>query len=598
MLKSHYCGELRPEHAGRDVSLAGWVHRRRDHGGLIFLDLRDSSGIVQVVVNPQHAPAAHAASSELRNEYVVQIRGRVARRRPGTENASMPTGEVEVMAEEVALLNAARTPPFYVNEETPVEELLRLRYRYLDLRRERMHANLLLRHRVTQFFRNFLSGRGFVEVETPILANPTPEGARDYLVPSRVSPGNFYALPQSPQQFKQILMVAGLEKYFQIARCFRDEDLRADRQPEHTQIDLEWSFIEQEDILRLMEELYTALVREIRPDARLITPFPRLTYDEAMSRFGSDKPDLRYGMELASVSDLVAGSEFGVFRTAVAEGGEVRGLAVPGGADFTRKQIDELTALVQAYGAKGLVSMALTGSGSLESLTVEDVRSPVGRFFSPEQVRALAERVGARRGDLMLFVAGPSKTVSAGLDALRREVASRLGLADPNTFSFLFVVDFPLLAWNEETGWWEPEHHPFTSPRAQDIPLLETDPGAARAQHYDLVCNGQELGSGSIRIHSRELQRKLFSFFRLREDEIQARFGFFLEAFDYGAPPMGGFGHGLDRVVALMAGERDIREVIAFPKTKSASDPMTGAPLPADPAQLRLLRINVETEAG
>ena len=596
MLKSHYCGELRKEHAGQEITLAGWVHRRRDHGGLIFLDLRDSSGIVQVVVNPQHAPEAHEAASEARNEYVLQVRGQVAARRPGTENAAMPTGEIEIVAAGVVVLNTAKTPPFYINEESSVDDTLRLKYRYLDLRRERMHSNLLLRAKATQFMRNFLSDHGFVEVETPVLANPTPEGARDYLVPSRVSPGNFYALPQSPQQFKQILMVAGLEKYFQIAHCFRDEDLRADRQPEHTQIDLEWSFIEREDILALMEELYTSLVSAVRPDAKLIKPFPRLTYAEAMSKYGSDKPDIRYGLELASISDLVATSEFGVFRSAIADGGGVRGLVVPAGADMPRRQIDELTALVQQYGAEGLVTMGLQGAGTLDALTAEEVRSPVSRFFSLDEVREIAARVGAGRGDMMLFVAGPSKVVNQSLDALRREVASRLELADPNTFAFCFVLDFPLFAWNDETQWWEPEHHPFTSPMAEDIPLIDTDPAKVRAQHYDLVCNGQELGSGSIRIVQRQLQEKLFSFFRLAPADVQERFGHMLEAFEYGAPPHGGFGHGLDRVVALLAGERDIREVIAFPKTKSASDPMTGAPLPAQDDHLELLHIKIAEE--
>ncbi len=593
MLKSHYCGTLRSEHAGQEVTLAGWVHRRRDHGGLIFLDLRDSTGIVQVVVNPQSAPQAHTAASEVRNEYVVQVQGRVTLRRPGTENAALPTGAVEVAAAALTVLNPAKTPPFYINEDSPVEELLRLRYRYLDLRRERMHDNLVLRHRATRFVREFLSDRGFIEVETPVLANPTPEGARDYLVPSRLSPGNFYALPQSPQQFKQILMVAGFEKYFQIARCLRDEDMRADRQPEFTQIDLEWSFIEQEDILRLMEELYTALVRELRPDAKMFSPFPRLTYAEAMARYGTDKPDIRYGLELADVSDIAAGSEFSIFRSVLAAGGQVRGLAVPGGAESTRKQIDELTALVQSIGAKGLVSMALTGSGSLDSLTAADVRSPVGRYFGVEQVRALATRLGAGRGDLLLMVAGETKVVNASLDGLRREVARRLDLADPDTFGFCFVLDFPLLAWNEDLQWWEPEHHPFTAPRPEDIALLDSDPGRARAQHYDLACNGQELGSGSIRIHSRDLQEKIFSFFKISPEDARARFGHMLEAFEYGAPPHGGFGHGLDRVVALLAGERDIREVIAFPKTKSAADLMTGAPLPAGEDQLKLLHIAV-----
>jgi aspartyl-tRNA synthetase len=599
VLKTHYCGELRLEHAGQAVTLAGWVHRRRDHGGLIFLDLRDSSGIVQVVINPQHAPDAHRAAGEARNEYVLQVQGQVAARRPGTENAAMPTGGIEIVASAVVVLNPAKTPPFYINEEQAVDELLRLRYRYLDLRRERMHGNLILRARATRFIRNFLADRGFVEIETPVLANPTPEGARDYLVPSRVSPGSFYALPQSPQQFKQILMVAGLEKYFQIAHCFRDEDLRADRQPEHTQIDLEWSFVEREDILQLMEEMYTALVAEMRPDARLIDPFPRLTYAEAMSRYGSDKPDIRFGLELSSISDLVAGSEFSVFRAAIAEGGEVRGLSLPGGAEFTRRQVEELTTLVQQHGARGLVSMALQGEGPLATLAAEDVRSPVARFFSVEQVRSLAERVGASRGDMMLFVAGPAKVVSASLDALRRELAARLGLADPQTFAFCFVLDFPLFSWNDEAQWWEPEHHMFTSPREEDIPLMETDPAKVRAQHYDLVCNGQELGSGSIRITRRDLQEKMMAFFRISPEDARQRFGHMLEAFEYGAPPHGGFGHGLDRVVALLAGERDIREIIAFPKTKSASDPMTGAPLPAQGDQLEVLHLKLDlTEDG
>jgi aspartyl-tRNA synthetase len=593
LLKSHTCGELRGEHAGQEVTLAGWVHRRRDHGGLVFLDLRDSSGLVQVVVNPQNDPEAHAAASDVRSEYVLQVRGTVARRRPGTENESLATGAIEVQANAVAVLNPARTPPFYINEDTPVEETLRLRYRYLDLRRERMHRNLVLRHQATQFIRRFLSERGFVEVETPVLANPTPEGARDYLVPSRLSPGDFYALPQSPQQFKQMLMVAGLEKYFQIARCFRDEDLRADRQPEHTQIDLEWSFIEREDILLLMEELYTALVRELRPDATFPSPFPRLSYTEAMARYGTDKPDLRYGLEIGDCSDVAAASEFSIFKSVVAAGGEVRGLAVPGGAELSRKQIDELTALAQGLGAKGLVSMALTGSGSLDALTTEDVRSPVGRYFSLDQVRSLAGRLGCGRNDLMLFVAGESATVSRSLDGLRRELAERLDLADPNHFSFAFVLDFPLLEMNPETESWEPVHHPFTSPRPQDIPLLDSRPGDALAQHYDLVCNGQELGSGSIRIHSRELQQKMLGLFEISEAQARERFGHMLDAFEYGAPPHGGFGHGLDRVVALLAGERDIREVIAFPKTKSAADLMTGAPLPADPAQLALLHVAI-----
>jgi aspartyl-tRNA synthetase len=593
MLKTDYCGELTREDAGREVSLAGWVNRRRDHGGLIFLDLRDSTGLMQVVVNPRTAPAAHTVASEVRNEYVVRVSGEVRLRRPGTENAAMATGAIEVQARTVEVLSAAKTPPFYINEDLPVEESLRLRYRYLDLRRERMRSNLVLRHQVTQFIRGFLSERGFVEVETPVLANPTPEGARDYLVPSRVSPGSFYALPQSPQQFKQILMVAGLERYFQIARCFRDEDLRTDRQPEHTQIDLEWSFIEREDILGLMEGLYTALARRFRPEAKLPSPFPRLTYREAMARYGSDKPDLRYGLELTEVSDIAARTDFAIFRSEVAAGGQVRGLVVPGGAETSRKQIDELTTLVQGLGAKGLVSMALLGAGSIESLTAENVRSPVGRFIDVEQVKAMARRMGASRGDLLLLVAGREAVVGASLDGLRRELARRLELAKEDELSFLFVVDFPLLEMNPETETWEPVHHPFTAPKPEDVGLLDSDPGAVLSQHYDLVCNGWELGSGSIRIHDRALQEKMFSLFRIGPEEARTRFGHMLEAFEFGAPPHGGFGHGLDRVVALLAGERDIREVIAFPKTKSASDLMTGSPSPADPALLEQLRITL-----
>jgi len=605
VLKSHYCGELRAEHAGEDVSLAGWVHRRRDHGGLIFLDLRDSSGIVQVVVNPRYAPAAHTAASELRNEYVVRIRGEVARRRPGTENASMATGAIEVIASEIELLNAARTPPFYINEETPVEELLRLRYRYLDLRRERMHSNLVMRHRVVQFIRRFLTERGFLEVETPILANPTPEGARDYLVPSRINPGTFYALPQSPQQFKQLLMVAGVERYFQIARCFRDEDLRADRQPEFTQLDLEMSFVTQEDVLSLTEELYTQLAREVRPDLKLLTPFPRLTYEECMRRFGTDKPDLRYGMELSDFTDLVRGTEFGVFRAAVDSGGSVEGLCVPGGASFSRREIDELTETVKTMGARGLVSIAFDAEP--RAATEEQVRSPVLKFLGLDLARAIGLHAGAKAGDLVLIVAGQgglgakeagsAARVKPALDLLRRTVAAKLGLADRDTLAFLFVVDFPLVEWNEEEERWEPSHHLFTSVKAQDLPLLETDPAKARSNAYDIVCNGQEIGSGSIRIHDRSEQERIFRLLRISDEAAQERFGHMLEAFEYGAPPHGGIAPGIDRTVALLVQESDIREVIAFPKTKSASDPMTGAPLPADPAQLRLLRIKVEPEA-
>jgi aspartyl-tRNA synthetase len=591
MLKSHACGELRPRHIGQEVTLAGWVHRRRDHGGLIFVDLRDHDGLVQVVFHPQEGPEAFAVADAVRAEYVLQVRGTVARRPPGTENPALPTGEVEVRAHQAAVLNPSRTPPFYVNEDTEVEELLRLRYRYLDLRRQRMHRNIVLRARVTKFIRDFLTARGFTEIETPILTAPTPEGARDYLVPSRIYPGRFYALPQSPQQLKQLLMVAGFERYFQIARCFRDEDVRADRQPEFTQLDLEWSFVEEGDILSLMEELHTCLVESLRPDVRLPRPFPRLTYEESMRRFGTDKPDLRFGLELHDFSDLLQESQFAVFRQALAEGGQVRGLCVPGGAAFSRRDLDGLTQLAQHLGARGLVSVALLGEGGLDDLTPEDVRSPVGRYLALEEVRGMAARAGARRGDLLLLVAGTPRVVNRTLDGLRRHLGQRLGLADPKVLHFAFVVDFPLLEWDEEDQRWYAVHHPFTSPREEDIPLLESDPGRVRARSYDLVCNGWELGGGSIRIHRRELQERMFRVLGIGPEEARARFGHMLEAFEYGAPPHGGVAIGLDRLVALLADEDDIREVIAFPKTKSATDPLTGAPAPVTAEQLQELHI-------
>ncbi len=581
MLKSHFCGELRKEHVGQEVELAGWVNRRRDHGNLIFIDLRDSRGLVQVVFNPAQALEAHGIASEVRPEYVIQVKGSVSARRPGTENHSLPTGEVEVQANEAVILNPSKTPPFYISEESEVEDLLRLRYRYLDLRRPRMQHHLWTRYQVIKFMRDFLHAKGFIEIETPILANPTPEGARDYLVPSRPSKGSFYALPQSPQQFKQLLMVAGYERYFQIARCFRDEDVRADRQPEFTQLDLEMSFVTAGDVLDLMEELYTALCKTIRPDVKATVPFARLTYDEAMRRFGTDKPDMRYGMELADLTELVAGSEFAVFRQAIEAGGQVRGFAVPGGVEaLSRKQIDDLTTFVQSAGGRGLISAGLLGQGSLETLTDEEVRSPVARFLSAEVVKGMAQRTGARRGDLILMVADQESVASAALDALRREVARRLNLADPNLLAWCRVTDFPLLEWNEEDNRWYAVHHPFTSPRVEDLPLLESDPGRVRAQAYDLVCNGWEMAGGSVRIHQRDVQQRMFAMLGIAPEEAQARFGHMLEAFEYGAPPHGGIAAGLERNVALLVGMDDIREVIPFPKTKTASDPMTGAPSP------------------
>jgi aspartyl-tRNA synthetase len=596
MLKTRFCGELGLDDVGQEVELAGWVQRRRDHGGLIFVDLRDSRGLAQVVFNAEWSETAHAVADQMRGEFVVWLRGTVAARSPETVNPRMTTGEIEVHAVEARILNASQTPPFYISDEADIEELLRLRYRYLDLRRPVMHDNLVFRHRVVKYIRDFLNDRGFVEVETPILLASTPEGARDYLVPSRVHPGTFYALPQSPQQLKQLLMVAGMERYFQIARCFRDEDLRADRQPEFTQLDLEMSFIDQDDILDLMEELFIGLTAAVRPDLHMLVPFPRLTYAESMRRFGTDKPDLRYGLELFSLDDVVARSEFAVFRGALEAGGQVRGLCMPGGAELSRRQIDELTELAKSRGAKGLVTIGLQPGAGLETLSADDVRSPAARYLSEEELRGIARRAGAAPGDLILIVAGAASVVNAVLDVLRREIADRLGLADPSTLAYCFILDFPLFEWNEQSQRWDSAHHPFTAPRDEDVPLLDGRPGEVRSKAYDIACNGWELGSGSIRIHDPQMQSRIFSLLGISEEEQQARFGHMLEAFRYGAPPHGGIAPGIDRTVAILLGKTDIREVIAFPKTKSATDVMTGAPSPVSPEQLRELHIALTTD--
>ncbi len=597
MLKTHSCGEINREHVGSQVALAGWVDRRRDHGGLIFIDLRDREGIVQVVFNPEISKACHEIASEMRNEYVISISGEVAVRPPGTENPKLPTGEIEVIAKNAVILNPSKTPPFYINEDTEVEEGVRLKYRYLDLRRARMQKNLLLRHRVIKFIRDFLDARGFIEVETPILIKSTPEGARDYLVPSRVHPGKFYALPQSPQQLKQLLMVAGLEKYFQIARCFRDEDTRADRQPEFTQLDLEMSFVEEEDILSLIEELFTSMVETIKPEMRLIKPFPRLSYAEAMERYGTDKPDLRFGLEIGDLSDIAAQSSFSVFRSAIAEGGKVKGICAPGCANYTRAQFDELNKLVQSLGADGLVTISLGSSaGTLDDLTTEMLKSVAAKFLTLEQVKEMAKRLDANMGDLLLIVAGKPKLVDMVLGELRQEMGHRLKLADSNALAFAFIVDFPLLKQGDKTGEWEPMHHPFTAPRDEDMPLLDSAPQKVRGKHYDLVCNGCEIAGGSIRIHSSELQRKIFRLLGYSDEEVKELFGHLLEAFDYGAPPHGGIAPGIDRIVMLLAREETIREVIAFPKNQSAADLTFGAPSLVTEEQLAELHLRLRDE--
>ena len=583
MLKTHTCGELRTGHAGQRVTLAGWVNRRREHGGLIFIDLRDRWGITQVVVDASRTPEAHALALRVRGEYVLQVEGVVQVRAPEAVNPDMPTGEIEVQAERITILNPARTPPIEIAGEHEANEEVRMRYRYLDLRRARMQRNLILRHQVTLYIRNFLSERGFVEIETPILFKSTPEGARDYLVPSRLHPGKFYALPQSPQQLKQLLMVAGYERYFQIARCFRDEDQRGDRQPEFTQLDLEMSFVEREDILNLIEELMTRLIEDVS-DKRLVTrPFPRLSYAEALERFGTDRPDVRFGLELTDVSDIVARSEFRVFTGTVETGGKVRALVAPGCAEYSRRQIGELEDIARDAGAKGLATVAVRADGTL--------RSPLAKFFSEDVMAELIAAVEATPGDLILMVADTPSLVNEALSALRVELARRLNLVDPDEMSFCWILDFPLFEWNEEENRWDPSHHMFTSPRPEDIPLLDTDPGAVLSQQYDLVCNGYEVAGGSIRIHNREIQEKVFALIGLDVEDARERFGHLLDAFEYGAPPHGGIAAGLDRLVMLMAGEPNIREVIAFPKTQRAADLMASAPSEVDPEQLEELHI-------
>lgn len=590
MLKTHNCGELRETHVGKMVTLAGWVNRRRDMGGVIFIDLRDRFGKTQVVVNSSHAPDAFATAEQIRSEYVLQVKGTVSKRPSGQENPDLSTGNIELIASDVTVLNPAKTPPFLIVRDETVEESLRLKFRYLDLRRERLQRNIILRHRAIKFIRDFLDKRGFLEIETPILFKSTPEGARDYLVPSRVHPGKFYALPQSPQQLKQLLMVAGYERYFQIARCFRDEDLRADRQPEFTQLDLEMSFVERDDILDLIEALMVGMVKEVSLVPLATETFPRLSYHEAMERFGTDRPDIRFGMELVDLSDVAGKSAFRVFAENVAAGRPVKAICVPGGGSYSRKEIDDLEAIAKAHGAKGLAWMALDPDSG-------EMRGFITKFFTVEQLVAITERMGAQPGDLLLFASDTKSIVYGVLGALREEMGARLGYKDNKGLAFCWVVDFPLFEEEMEDGHYAPSHHMFTAPKREHIPLLDTDPGQVLSEQYDLVCNGFEVAGGSIRIWERPLQRKIMELIGFSWEQAEAQFGHMLEAFEYGAPPHGGIAPGIDRLVALMAGEPNIREVMAFPKTAQATDLMADAPSSVAQKQLDELHIALKKEA-
>jgi aspartyl-tRNA synthetase len=592
LLKSHSCGELRKQHIGQVVTLAGWVHRRRDHGGMVFIELRDSKGIVQVVFNPQTAPEAHQVAGGLRNEFVVQIVGEVVLRPEGTMNTKFATGEIEVIARKVVILNQSETPPFYINEDVEVEESLCLKNRFLYLRRPRMKNNIILRHRIVKFIRDFLDEREYIEVETPILIKSTPEGARDYLVPSRLNPGKFYALPQSPQQLKQLLMVAGLERYFQIAKCFRDEDLRADRQPEFTQLDLEASFVEEEDILTLIEGLFTSMTEIISPQTKFIKPFPRLTYQEAMKRYGTDKPDLRFGMELKDVTDIAVQTDFAIFRSAIDNGGTVKGICVPGCASYSRHQLNELIEMAKACGAAGMVTVSLTG----EAISLENVKSAIAAHLSLTQLEEMVACFEAGPGDLLLLVADKIAVVNKTLAELRSVMASRLKLTDDKMLAFCFIVDFPLFEWSEESNRWESMHHLFTAPGKRDAGILSTEPGKVQARHYDLVCNGSELGSGSIRIHQRQIQEKVLELLGYSHEKMINRFGHFLRALEFGAPPHGGIAIGIDRVVMLFTGEKTIREVVAFPKNQNAVDLMFDTPSSVETQQLDELNLKLKHE--
>ncbi|MFY9174576.1 MAG: aspartate--tRNA ligase [Peptococcia bacterium] len=582
--RDYYCGEVNTAHVDQTVTLMGWVHRRRDHGGVIFVDLRDREGLVQVVFNPDIGEELFQKAESIRNEYVLAVVGKVALRPEGTINPNLATGEIEVIAQDLRILSVAKTPPFYITDDVDVDETVRLKYRYLDLRRPVMQEGLIMRHKTVKAIRDYLSDRGFLEIETPMLAKSTPEGAREYAVPSRVHPGHFYALPQSPQLFKQLLMVAGMDRYFQIARCFRDEDLRADRQPEFTQLDAEMSFVQRDQVLTIMEEMIAYIFKEIL-NVEVKTPFLRLSYTEAMERFGVDKPDLRFGMELVDLAEEVRNSQFKVFTQVLEKGGRVKGLNAKGCAGFSRKEIDDLTKFVSIYGAKGLAYIIMGEEGP---------KSPIAKFFSAEELEAICQELNAEKGDLLFFVADSPQVVAASLGNLRLELGRKLGLIDSNEFNFLWVVDFPLFEYDEEEKRYVAMHHPFTAPLDEDIEYMSTDPGRVRAKAYDMVLNGVEIGGGSIRIHQRDVQELMFKTLGLTEEESQQKFGFLMDAFEYGVPPHGGIAFGIDRLLMLMAGRNTIRDVIAFPKTQSAMDLMIQAPSEVSAKQLKEWHVKID----
>lgn len=585
LYRDHQCGLLREADVGKTVVLSGWVQRRRDFGNLIFIDLRDRSGIVQVVFDPEligaGADAVMAVADSLRNEYVIAVKGKVVARTPDTVNPKIATGTIEVQASQIEVLNEAKNPPFYIEDHVDVDENVRLKYRYLDLRRPEMLNTFVMRHKAIKWIRDFLDKEQFLEVETPMLTRSTPEGARDYLVPSRLQPGSFYALPQSPQLFKQLLMVSGFERYFQVARCFRDEDLRADRQPEFTQLDIEQSFMPLDQFQSLMERMMAGLFKNLL-DVDIPLPFPRLTYREAMDRFGTDKPDIRFGMELKDISDIAATCNFKVFRAAVESGGRVKGINAKGCGSFTRKQIDDLIPLAKQYGAQGLAWIVVTEEG---------IKSPIAKFFSEEETAAILQKLEAEAGDLLLFVADKEKVVADVLGNLRLKFGKELGLIDESRFAFLWITEFPLLSYDEEEGRYVAEHHPFTMPMWEDLDKLTTAPQEVRAQAYDMVLNGYEIGGGSMRIFRREIQENMFKALGFTLEEAWEKFGFLLRAFEYGTPPHGGIAFGLDRIIMLMTGRQSLRDVIAFPKTSSGTDLLTEAPAPVSERQWKELHI-------